>query len=192
MSLDYSRVARRIRVPLGFAFAAFYLWRAKPSVLSLCVGTLLIVMGLGTRALAAGHVRKNMVLTTTGPYAYTRNPLYLGSILIGTGFALAARDLWIGLALVAFFVLIYVPVIRSEEAYLRRTFPDFDAYARRVPRLLPRISRRETTQGTFSRQLYFKHREYQAALGAAAMLGALVVKLYRPDIHIGDFFITLR
>ncbi len=137
---EWSGVARRIRVPLGFAFALLYFWLARPTWQSLAIGAVLIVPGLLTRALASGYVRKNEALATSGPYAYTRNPLYLGSLLIGIGFAIAARSWWVGGILVLMFFAIYMPVIRSEEQFLRESFPDFDEYARRVPRMLPRIT----------------------------------------------------
>src|ERR687886_7025 len=95
---SWSRIARRIRVPLGFAFAALYLWLAHPTWLSLGLGAVIAAPGVAIRALAAGHVRKNAEITTTGPYAYTRNPLYLGSILIAIGFAVAAMNWWTMLA----------------------------------------------------------------------------------------------
>ena len=173
----WSRIARRIRVPLGFAFAAFYLWRAKPAWTSLLIGTVIALLGIFIRAVASGHVEKNRVLATSGPYAYVRNPLYLGSIIIGIGFAVAAQDLWIFVAIILLFVVVYMPVIRSEEAFLRGQFQEYDAYARRVPSLLPHtLLFRQITEG-FSRELYFRHREYNSLLGAAAMLAALVVKI---------------
>jgi len=173
----WSRIARRIRVPLGFAFAAFYLWRAKPNWTCLVIGTMIALLGVFIRGVASGHVEKNRVLTASGPYAYVRNPLYLGSIIIGIGFAVAARDLWVFVAIVLLFVVIYLPVIRSEEAFLRGQFAEYDEYARRVPSLLPHtLLFRQITEG-FSRELYFKHREYNSLLGAAAMLVALVVKI---------------
>src|ERR1039458_7832998 len=137
---EWSQIARRIRVPLGFLFAVFYFWLARPSWLSMAVGAIVVVPGLLIRALASGHVRKNESLATSGPYAYTRNPLYLGSLLMGLGFAAAARSWWVGLALVVMFLAIYLPVIRDEEAFLRRTFPEFEEYALRVPRMLPRFT----------------------------------------------------
>jgi protein-S-isoprenylcysteine O-methyltransferase Ste14 len=175
---DWSRVARRIRVPLGFAFAGVYLWLAKPTPVSLVAGTLLIVPGIVVRALASGHVRKNEELTTTGLYAYTRHPLYLGSLILGAGFAVASRSWWIVLIITAFFFVIYLPVIGAEEAFLRQQFPRFEEYARHVPRLLPRW----TAYGPggdrgFSRELYWKHREYNALVGAVAITAALVAKL---------------
>ena len=119
---EWSRVARRIRVPLGFAFAVLYFWLARPTWRFIAFGAILIVPGLLIRALASGHVRKNEALATSGPYAYTRNPLYLGSLLIGVGFAVAARSWWVGVVLVLMFFAIYMPVIRSEEEFLREKF----------------------------------------------------------------------
>ena len=97
--------------------------------------------GLLIRALASGHVRKNEALATSGPYAYTRNPLYLGSLLMGVGFAVAARSWWVGVALVVMFFAIYMPVIRDEETFLRQKFPEFEEYAQRVPSMFPRLTR---------------------------------------------------
>src|SRR5579864_43584 len=176
---EWSRVARRIRVPLGFAFALLYFWLARPTWRSLALGSLLIVPGLLIRALASGHVRKNEALATSGPYAYTRNPLYLGSLLIGIGFAAAARSWWVGVALVAMFFAIYVPVIRGEEKFLREKFPGFEQYARRVPRMLPRYTpARSGDDGSgFSMELYLKHREWNALLGSMLLAGSLVLKM---------------
>jgi len=176
---EWSAVARRIRVPLGFAFALLYFWLARPTWQSLAIGAALIVPGLVTRALASGHVRKNEALATSGPYAYTRNPLYLGSLLIGIGFAIAARSWWVGVVLVVMFFAIYLPVIRSEETFLRNKFADFDEYAIHVPRMLPRITRYRSSEagGGFSMELYLKHREWNALLGALAIIAALVLKM---------------
>jgi protein-S-isoprenylcysteine O-methyltransferase Ste14 len=176
---EWSRVARRIRVPLGFAFAVLYFWLARPTWRSLAIGVVSIVPGLLIRAMASGHVRKNEALATSGPYAYTRNPLYLGSLLIGIGFAAAARSWWVAVVLVVLFFAIYLPVIRSEEAFLREKFPEFEEYARRVPRMLPRITPAPSDQeaGGFSTKLYLKHREYNALLGTAAMMAVLIVKM---------------
>jgi protein-S-isoprenylcysteine O-methyltransferase Ste14 len=176
---EWSRVARRIRVPLGFAFAILYIWLARPTWSFLAFGSVLIVPGLLIRAAASGHVRKNEALTTSGPYAYTRNPLYVGSLLIGIGFAVAARNWWIGAVLVVMFVAIYLPVIRGEENFLREKFSDFDEYARRVPRMLPRLTpvQSGSNGGVFSMELYLKHREWNALLGSILLIGALILKM---------------
>ena len=175
---EWSRVARRIRVPLGFLFALLYFWLARPTWRFIACGAILIVPGLLMRALASGHVRKNEALATSGPYAYTRNPLYLGSLLIGIGFAVAARSCWVGFVLGVMFFAIYLPVIQGEEKFLRGKFPDFEDYARRVPRLLPRITpyRSGDDGGGFSLDLYLKHREWNALLGAVAMMAGLIGK----------------
>jgi protein-S-isoprenylcysteine O-methyltransferase Ste14 len=177
--MTWSRIARRIRVPLGFLLAAAYIWLARPTWLSIAVGAVIAFFGVAIRAAASGHVKKNTELTKTGPYAYTRNPLYVGSIVIAAGFAIAAMSTWIVFILALMFVAIYVPVIRSEEAFLRGTFADFDEYCQRVPRLFPRLSRAYEGTGSFSRELYLKHREYNALIGTVAMLAALVIKLLR-------------
>ena len=176
--VTWAKIARRIRVPLGFAFTGVYLWLAAPTAASLLIGFALIVPGLAVRALASGHVQKNEQLATTGPYAYTRNPLYLGSLILAVGFAISARNWWIGIGLVLMFLAIYLPVIRGEEAFLREHFPEFQDYARVVPRLLPRLSAFQDNRGTFSWDLYWKHREYNAALGSLALLSALAAKLF--------------
>jgi protein-S-isoprenylcysteine O-methyltransferase Ste14 len=175
----WAAIARRIRVPVGFAFAAVYLWLAKPSATSICAGSVLIIMGLAIRALASGHVQKNEQLTTSGPYAHTRHPLYLGSLIMGTGFSLAARSWWIALMTILIFLIIYVPVMLAEEIFLRQRFSQFEDYALSVPRLWPRLTSFTSGQGSFSWKLYCQHREYNALMGFVVMLVALAIKLLR-------------
>jgi hypothetical protein len=141
---------------------------------------ILVVPGLWLRAYASGYVKKNAELTTTGPYAHTRNPLYLGSMLIAFGFAGAAASWIIAVALGVLFAVIYVPTIQSEESYLRAHFPGFEEYARHVPRLLPRPTparMQSGSSGRFSVDLWRKHREYNSLIGAAAIYVALAARL---------------
>jgi protein-S-isoprenylcysteine O-methyltransferase Ste14 len=182
----WQRIARRIRVPLGFLTAILYLfelWRRAPLPAAVAWSLTLTLPGLWLRAYAAGYVKKNRELTQTGPYAHTRNPLYLGSMLIAAGFAVALLSWPVALALAIGFSVIYIPVIASEERFLRATFPDFEAYCRRVPRLIPRLtparlphdqSAGAASTGTFSFALYRKHREYNAAIGAALLYLSLL------------------
>jgi len=178
----WQRIARRIRVPLGFVTAALYLfelWRGVPLPAAIAWSLALTLPGLWLRAYAAGYVKKNRELTQTGPYAHTRNPLYLGSMLIAAGFAVALLSWPVAFALAMGFSVIYVPVIASEERFLRTTFPDFEAYRRRVPRLIPRLTPGRLAdnghaQGRFSFALYRKHREYNAAIGAALLYLSLL------------------
>jgi protein-S-isoprenylcysteine O-methyltransferase Ste14 len=176
--MDWGRVAKRIRVPLGFLFAAFFLWRASPQWWSIAVGSTVALGGVWIRAIASGHVKKNEELATSGPYAYTRNPLYLGSIVIASGFALAALRWEIAAALLLMFAAIYIPVIRGEEKFLSQHFANYLAYCTRVPRLLPRLTQpsQPVAAFRFSRDLYLKHREYNALLGSLAVIAALVAK----------------
>ena len=169
---------------MGFVVAAGFLLLARPNLRTMLGSLVLVVPGLWLRGYAAGYVKKNTELTTTGPYAYTRNPLYLGSMLIAFGFA-AASGRWvivIGLALL--FLAIYVPTIQSEETYLRGHFAGFEEYARTVPRLLPRWtagrvhSTGDVEKGRFSAALYQHHREYNSLIGACAIYVALAVRLY--------------
>ena len=180
MAADWSRVARRIRVPMGFVFAGVYIWLARPTFVSMAWSLLLVLPGIWLRGYAAGYVKKNAELTMTGPYAYTRNPLYLGSMLIAFGFAAASKSIVIVLLLAALFAVIYIPVIRSEEEFLRSKCAGFDTYAARVPRLLPRLRSTRVADGEpgqFSLPLYRKHREYNALMGATAIYAVLALRI---------------
>jgi protein-S-isoprenylcysteine O-methyltransferase Ste14 len=173
----WQQVARRIRVPLGFVTAAVYLfelWRRAPQPAAVAWSLVLVLPGLWLRGYASGYVKKNRELTVTGPYAYTRNPLYLGSILIAAGFAVALLSWPVAIVMALMFAVIYIPVIASEERFLRATFPEFGAYCTRVPRMIPRLTpSREpgakAQAGSFSLSLYVKHREYNAGMGAALL-----------------------
>ena len=179
----WQRIARRIRVPLGFVTAGLYLFeliRRAPHPAAIAWSLALVLPGLWLRGYAAGYVKKNRELTTTGPYAYTRNPLYLGSMMMAGGFAVALLSLPVALVLAAGFAVIYVPVIASEERFLRTAFPGFDAYCRQVPRLIPRFAPAsqiddQAGSGAFSLALYLRHREYNAGIGAALLYLSLLV-----------------
>jgi len=180
----WQKIARRIRVPLGFVFAAVFLWLAQPTWRTMLASLLLVVPGVWLRAYAAGYVRKNAELTHTGPYAYTRNPLYMGSMLIAFGFAAAAASWIILVALAILFAAIYIPTIQGEEGYLREHFAGFEEYAAKVPRLLPRLTPAEfpanenASGGRFSWLRWRHHREYNALMGAGAIYAALAVRLF--------------
>ena len=195
----WQRVARRIRVPLGFVAAVLYLWELamhRPLWTPIAVSLLLVLPGLWLRSYAAGYVKKNRELTVTGPYAHTRNPLYLGSMLMAAGFAVALMSWAFALVLVVGFTLIYVPVIASEEKFLRGTFAEFGEYCKRVPRLIPRITPAVmpgpkaapvdgggATGRSFSLELYRRHREYNSAIGAALLYCSLLLGILLHSVY---------
>ena len=178
MASPYTAWAERWRVPLGFLLGITYLVFCRPTVRILIAGGALAAAGLALRAYAAGHLAKNQKLAMSGPYACTRNPLYLGSALMGAGFAVAGGSWILGLACVLLFAAIYWPVIRREEEYLRHEFGAvYDGYAQRVPLFLPRL-RRPAGGEKFQWKQYQKNREYEALLGYLAVMIFLACKIW--------------
>ena len=170
---------QRWRVPLGFVCAVVFLYFATPSPWTLVAGAAVALPGLLLRAWASGHLRKNEALATTGPYAYTRNPLYLGSFLIGLGFTIAAGQILLIIVFVVMILGIYLPVMRVESGTLASLFgKKYDRYAKEVPLLFPRFSpyRRAANVG-FDRNLYLRYREYRAAIGVVIVWLLLAAKM---------------
>ena len=173
------RFLQRLRVPLGFLFAIVFLIFARPTVFWLAIGAVIAVIGLAIRAWASGHIRKASVLAVTGPYAFTRSPLYVGSFLMGVGFTVASGVWWLALLFSILFLGIYFPVMRVETEDIREIFgPDFDEYERNVPLFVPRFTPWKSSGEKFDFQLYLRYREYRAAIGVAAALGVLAAKAY--------------
>jgi protein-S-isoprenylcysteine O-methyltransferase Ste14 len=159
---------------LGVAYLVF----CRPTVRFVLAGGAVAAAGLAVRAFAAGHLVKNKSLAINGPYAFTRNPLYLGSALMGAGFALAGRNGFLALGCMVLFTAVYWPVIRREEDYLRGEFGEvYDRYAQRVPLFLPRL-RRDGGGGKFQWKQYRKNREYEAFLGYLALMIFLAFKTW--------------
>ena len=172
-SKPYADAVAKLRVPSGFVLAAAFLWLSSPSGTSLGVGLPISLIGLAVRAWAAGHLEKNLALTESGPYSYVRNPLYLGTLTAATGFVIASRRWELGVLFAAAFLLIYLPVVELEEQHLRSLFPAYVEYAKRVPKLLPRLSEGPPGLKHFQWSLYFRNREYEALAGYLA--GAAVL-----------------
>ena len=174
----YADAVARLRVPSGFLIVAVFAWFSHPTASSLEFGLPVSLLGLALRAWAAGCLAKNRQLATGGPYAYTRNPLYLGTLLVAAGLAIASRSLGLGALFAAVFVLVYLPVIQNESEYLHVLFPDYPAYAAAVPLLLPRLTpHRSKNPNPFRFALYLKNQEYNAGAGFAAGLLFLLWKL---------------
>ena len=171
---------QRWRVPLGFLSAALFILFARPRPLTLLIGAGISVVGLLIRAWASGHIRKNSVLAVSGPYAYTRNPLYLGSFILGLGFTVGAGRWQLAILFGVLFLGIYFPVMRVESATMGQFFgPQFRDYSRAVPLFLPRLTAYGKDNETkFDPSLYMRYREYQAALGLLFAWGLLILKMY--------------
>jgi protein-S-isoprenylcysteine O-methyltransferase Ste14 len=173
---------QRWRVPLGFVCAALFLVFSRPRPLTLAIGGAIALPGLALRAWATGHLRKNDYLATTGPYAYTRNPLYLGSFVMGLGFTVASGRLILGIVFAALFLGIYVPVMRVESATLTQLFGDrYLRYVKTVPLFLPRLSPYRDgpeDKNKFDGALYKRYREYRAAIGMTVAWALLALKAF--------------
>jgi protein-S-isoprenylcysteine O-methyltransferase Ste14 len=173
---------QRWRVPLGFVCALAFIFLARPTPTALLFGALISMLGLVIRAWAAGHIRKNSELATSGPYAYTRNPLYLGSFFLGLGFTVASGRWVLAVLFAGLFLGIYFPVMRVEASTLAELFGDYyETYRRAVPLFFPRFTRfreSESRRIKFDATLYMRYREYRAALGLIVAWGLLLIKAY--------------
>ena len=173
------RLLQRLRVPLGFLFAIIFLIFAKPAPATLLAGAIISIFGILIRAWASGHIRKNQNLAVSGPYAFTRNPLYLGSFLLGVGFSVASGVWWLALIFIILFLGIYLPVMRVEAEDLTQIFgPDFEEYKQAVPLFFPRLTAWKKSSEKFDFQLYLRYREYRAAFGLVFAWSVLAAKAF--------------
>ena len=182
----YADAVARLRVLTGFLLVAAFAWFSHPDVYSLAIGLPISVLGLALRGWAAGHLAKNRDLAIGGPYAFTRNPLYLGTLTVAAGLAIASRSIGLAAVFAAVFVAIYLPVIQLEEQHLRSLFPGYTEYAERVPVLWPKWRRHSCLprghscpRKSFQWKLYVKNQEYQATLGFALGVAWLLWKALR-------------
>src|SRR5689334_20107188 len=175
----YADLAQRLRAPSGFVLAAAFAWWAAPTAQSVAAGAAISIPGLLLRGWAAGHLAKNQRLATDGPYALTRNPLYLGTALVAAGLVVASRQTGLAVLFTAAFALVYLPAIELEEQHLRSLFPEYEEYARRVPRLGFRTQFAGKGSARFQMALYRKNEEYKAAagflLGMALLIGKMLI-----------------
>ena len=180
-SKPYADAVAKLRVPCGFVLVAAFLWLSAPTLASLAAGIPVSVLGLALRAWAAGHLQKDSTLTDSGPYAWVRNPLYLGTLTTASGLVIASRRWELGVLFAAVFALIYLPVVDLEEQHLARLFPAYSTYLRRVHKLIPRVPypMPEDSAKHFRWSLYRYNREYQALLGFLAGVALLMWKALR-------------
>ena len=167
---DLARLLARRRVPLGYALALFAFWLADPTERSVAIGAVVALVGEALRIWAAGHLEKGREVTTSGPYAFTRHPLYAGSMIMGAGFAVAANSLVVAVLVFAYLAATIIAAVRSEEAHLTDKFgPNYPAY--REGTATPVVRRFSLTRAV-------RNREYRALLGVVATFALLAAKLY--------------
>ncbi len=183
-------IIQRIRVPVGFLLIPLLLIVARPTALSMAAGFVVAVGGLVIRAWASGCLKKNRELTVWGPYAFTRNPLYLGTFVMGTGVAIGSGVMWFTALFMVVYLVIYLPVMFAEADYMSELFPEeYADYKRAVPLFAPRLTPyrassrskggiKETPSGKnrFELSLYLRHREYNAALGVIAVFAFFIAR----------------
>lgn len=180
------RLLQRIRVPLGTLAAVFYFLFARPGTAWMAAGLVPLLAGVFLRLWAAGHIRKNEDLARSGPYRFTRNPLYLGSFLMGAGLGIQSGIWWLAPVFLPLFLAVYLTVMKQEEKDLEKRFGErFREFRGRVPLFLPRPGRSlPPGEGTFSIRRAWKNREYNALLGTLAAEGALLAKAAWPSVNL--------
>lgn len=171
----FADAVQKWRVPSGIVLAALFAVLADPVLPTLLLGLPFCLLGLAIRAWAAGHLRKDESLTVSGPYAFVRNPLYIGSLLAALGCIIAAARAELALLAGAYFLLVYLPVVELEEQHLAELFPEFHVYAKRVRAFLPTLPEHLPPE-SFSFALYRRNREQRALYGFAAVYAFLILK----------------
>ena len=161
---QYADFVQRLRVPCGFLLLIAFAWLSRPSTRSMEVGLPISALGLLLRGWATGHLAKDQQLATSGPYAYIRNPLYAGTLIVAAGIVMAARNIWLDFIFAAVFLFVYLPTVELEEQHLRNTFSSYPEYAERVPRFIPRGKSQEERR-RFAWALYRRNEEYKALIG---------------------------
>jgi protein-S-isoprenylcysteine O-methyltransferase Ste14 len=167
----------RYRVPAGYVVGLLVLVLARPRPATLLAGSALGVLGEAVRLWASGHIEKTRALATGGPYAHTRNPLYVGSLLMALGVGVASASLWVVLAVAAYFLAFYPAVVREEAAFLRTRFgADYDAWAAAVPLFVPRLTPGGPRATRFQWARVKTNREWQTALALPVLVALLFAR----------------
>ncbi|MDD5543943.1 MAG: methyltransferase [Acidobacteriia bacterium] len=178
---NWADTIARWRVPASFVMALIYFLWARPTWQSLGEGAALAALGLVWRAWASGTIRKDSTLAMSGPYAFSRNPLYFGSFLIVLGFGWAGDRRLLLILLIVFFLILYVPVMKLEENHLERLFGvRFHDYRKKIPLFLPwkRVRAHDSPAAAFNWGQYWGNREYNVLLGFGAAVGLLLLIKY--------------
>jgi len=172
------KIRKSLRIPIGFLAGILFFLRAKPSLVSFIIGTLFIIFGELTRFVSSGTLKKFEGVTRNGIYAYTRNPLYIGSFFLGTGACIMSKDMLFSAAFFGFFILLYNRVMLREEKYLvGRYGEDYKRYLDEVPRIIPRKLNLKYVFHETLPALAIKNKEGKTLLGIALILVIMIVKI---------------
>ena len=174
---SWGSIAQKIRVPAGTLLGVVFLLLMHPSRRSLLYGGILAALGALLRLWASGHIDKGRALATEGPYAFTRNPLYLGSFLMALGVLLAGQGYWLLLPFGSFFLSLYYPVMKKEEEELLLAYGErFLEYSARVPLFLPGAPAASANTSSFLWSRVLRNREHRTLMGLAATEIFLILK----------------
>jgi len=182
VDLKLTKFICRWRVRAGTLGVLGVIVFARPTWKLLLAGFGLSLLGLGLRAWATGHLRKEKVLAVSGPYRRTRNPLYLGNLLIGVAMAVGSWSWGAAAILAAYFLVFYPVVINEERKRMKALFPaDYETYGKRVPLFFPSFRKVPAHQSSpFSRALYRKNKEQRALIGTIIFWIVLIARMHLP------------
>ena len=168
----------RWRVRAGFIGLILAVLLSRPTLFSILVGIAICLLGLGLRAWACGHIKKEKELAVSGPYQFTRNPLYLANFIIGVSVATASYSWWMAGIFAVYFLLFYPVALKREREKMKALFPgEYEKYKKKVPLFFPSFRHYIGLQAPrFSWQLYFKNKEYRALLGALIFWLIIILK----------------
>jgi protein-S-isoprenylcysteine O-methyltransferase Ste14 len=188
---DWGRTAQKIRVPLGTIIGIIFLLLMHPSMRSIMLGAMVAFAGAGIRVWASGNITKGKVLAQSGPYAYTRNPLYFGSFVMALGILIGGEGFWLITPFCLFFAAIYYPVMKAEEKELTQGHgDDFRAYARRVPFFFPGFRKKPAGEAGFLWQRVLTNREHHTLAGLL-LTEAFLICLALTGVRITSLFARL-
>ena len=175
---SWGKLAQKTRVPAGTLLGLVFLWRMHPSIRSLWMGGAVSLGGAVLRVWAAGHIDKGRIIAQGGPYAFTRNPLYLGSFIMAIGVLLAGQSYWLLIPFGVFFLGFYYPVMKAEEQEMLQGHGEvFAEYANKVPFFFPSSRAAVRSSSTFLWSRVFKNREHRTVAGMILAETFLILKI---------------
>jgi len=178
ISPKLEEVLNRLRVRAGLFLAIAVVILARPNWRSILLGVLITFLGLAIRAWASGHLSKERRLAVSGPYRYSRNPLYIGNFLLGIGIVVGGRSWWVFGLFVCYYGIFYPLIIRRERNRMRALFPQqYEEYGKKVPLFFPSFRKHLPAKGKFSWALYLQNKEYRALQGTILVWLVLASKL---------------